>query len=194
MSLILRRKARGMAPAARRRAAPKDLVLLLCPGHLHLIDLVEFEVDGVPAIRVLVGAAVIIVARDPDVHEAAGAGGAEDGVEHGERAPVRKKVALGVVLVGVRAKVEGACGGGGCKVQVGGRGGVGKVVFELCGEDVAERGEETTSGVDRGTGAAPGLPDGAVCAPVWAKGPAEHCFDTDWVKMSDVSFGRVWRT
>lgn len=179
MPLELRGEPGGVVAPARGGAAPVYHVALLLPGDLHVVDVLQLEVDGVPAVGVPPGAAVVVVARDADVEEAAGARGAEDGVQRGDGAPVGEEEALVVVLVWVRAEVERRCGGRAREGEVGAgarpRGG--EVVGDFGGEGAAQGGEYAPRGGARRAAAPPCLPDAAGAAPVWAEGPVEHGFD-----------------
>lgn len=106
MSLIPRRPARRMAPPTCRCASPKHPVLLLLPINLHRIPLLLLHIHTIPPIGIPLGPSIVIMAWYPYICEPLCLGGAEHGVEHGKGAPVREKVALGVVRMGLSAKVD----------------------------------------------------------------------------------------
>jgi len=139
MPLIMWREARRMASSTGSRAPPVHLVQLLLPRHVHIIHFLQLQVNWVPAVCVSLRAPIVIMAWDPDIQKALRLCRAKDGIQRRDGAPVREEVALVIVLVRARAKVEGGGGRGGHKgeIRTGLREGGGKVVVDFVREGVA---------------------------------------------------------
>lgn len=109
MTLVLCRETGGRAAAAGRGPSPEDLIALLFPRGLHIVNVLQLQVDRVPAIRVSARLSVVVVAWYPDVEEARRLRGGEDGEDRPGGSPVGEEMALIVVSPGVVAKRVVAC-------------------------------------------------------------------------------------
>lgn len=190
MSLVLRCKTWRMRAPSCRRTAPKHLVELVLPRHLHRIDVLQFQVDRVPAVSVSPRRAIVVVRWNPNIHEPLGSCRRKHGIESGDGSPVREEMALVSMHMGVKTEIDVGVGRrheleiqtrlGGCWFFVSRRirGGEGDVVWSLFGsKGVAAGRKESAGGCVGWTGSAPCFPDALVRSPIWDEFASEYVFD-----------------
>lgn len=106
VTLITREKARWRAASTGGGAAPEDLVRLFLPGDLHVVNIVDTLVGGVPAVRIALRRRIVVMARNENVAVSSGFGRGEHRVERREGPRIGEEVALVVVSPRVLAKVK----------------------------------------------------------------------------------------
>lgn len=105
MPLILSQESRRSTPAASCRASPEHVINLLIPWYFHVIRVLYFHVDRVPAVRVSLSGRVVVMTGDEDVGEALAFCRREHGVQSVDASPVGEEVALVVVGPWVVAEI-----------------------------------------------------------------------------------------
>jgi len=185
MSLISSQSSRGRRTSSSRRSSPVDLVRLLLPSRLHIVDLLDPHVDWIPSVRVSLGGREVVMTRDEDIAESETLGWREHRVESVDRPPIREEVSLIHVSPGMVAVVVAIVDSDGedevlvlCFLSDSSDGEVVDGDLTLL-ERVSNGSEETTSlGVGR-TGSSEGFPDGSsVSSPIGDELSSEDGFDS----------------
>lgn len=190
VTLILRQETGRVGSTTGGGTSPEDVVNLLGPGHLHIVDFFDDHVLRIPTIRVSLGRRIVVMTGNQDIAVSDTLGGTEHWVKRLDRSPITEEVSLLVVSPRVAAEIELVVG---AVVEIKVRGerlidsGLGKRREGLLSllEHVSFRAEESTGLRVRIARTAEGFPDIAVALPIRNKLSSENmlnalCIDKHW--------------
>lgn len=105
MSLVLGEETGRTTSSTGRRTSPEDIIRLVLPLGLHIINILDDLINRVPTVGISLGGREVIMTRDEDIRISNTFSRRKHGVQSSNRSPIGKEMTLIVMCPWVVAEI-----------------------------------------------------------------------------------------